>query len=46
MIDRGIYTDLLDHLEKKQITVLTGMRRVGKATLSSSHPPVFRLGGS
>jgi hypothetical protein len=32
MIIRIIYTDLLAHLAKKQITVLTGMRRVGKTT--------------
>jgi len=29
---RAIYTDLLAHLEKKQVTVITGMRRVGKST--------------
>jgi predicted AAA+ superfamily ATPase len=31
--NRAIYTTLLKHLEKKQITVLTGMRRTGKTTL-------------
>jgi predicted AAA+ superfamily ATPase len=31
--NRTIYKSLLDHLEKKQITVLTGMRRTGKTTL-------------
>jgi predicted AAA+ superfamily ATPase len=30
---RTIYKHLLDHLEKKQITVLTGMRGTGKTTL-------------
>jgi len=30
---RTIYPDLLAHLEKKQITVLTGMRRTEKTTL-------------
>jgi predicted AAA+ superfamily ATPase len=29
---RPIYTELLAHLEKKQVTVITGMRRVGKST--------------
>src|ERR1700761_4652643 len=29
---RYIYIDLLAHLEKKQVTVITGMRRVGKST--------------
>lgn len=33
MIERSLYGDLLAHLEKKQITVLTGMRRVGKTTV-------------
>lgn len=31
--NRAIYNTLLKHLEKKQITVLTGMRRTGKTTL-------------
>lgn len=30
---RTIYSALLEHLDKKQITVLTGMRRTGKTTL-------------
>lgn len=30
---RAIFPNLLDHLSKKQITVLTGMRRTGKTTL-------------
>jgi predicted AAA+ superfamily ATPase len=30
---RKIYKDLLDHLEKRQVTLLTGMRRTGKTTL-------------
>lgn len=30
---RTIYSDLIRHLDKKQITVLTGMRRTGKTTL-------------
>jgi predicted AAA+ superfamily ATPase len=30
---RNIYTALIDHLNQKQITVLTGMRRTGKTTL-------------
>ena len=30
---RSIYPALLDHLQQKQITVLTGMRRTGKTTL-------------
>src|SRR3989339_149565 len=30
---RKIYTSLKSHLAKKQITILTGMRRVGKTTL-------------
>lgn len=29
---RTIYTELLAHLQKKQVTVVTGMRRVGKST--------------
>lgn len=32
MKDRLIYADLLQHLKKKQVTVITGMRRVGKST--------------
>lgn len=32
MITRGIYSDLLTHSKKKQVTVITGMRRVGKST--------------
>lgn len=32
MFQRGIYKDLLAHLSKKQVTVITGMRRVGKST--------------
>lgn len=32
-INRKIYPDLKKHLKQKQITVLTGMRRVGKTTL-------------
>jgi len=32
MKQRDIYTDLLDHSKKKQVTVITGMRRVGKST--------------
>ncbi|MEO6686726.1 MAG: ATP-binding protein [Dyadobacter sp.] len=32
MIDRTIFPDLLDHLGKPQVTVITGMRRVGKST--------------
>jgi predicted AAA+ superfamily ATPase len=31
--NRNIYPALLQHLNKKQITVLTGMRRTGKTTL-------------
>jgi predicted AAA+ superfamily ATPase len=31
--NRTIYPSLFDHLGKKQITVLTGMRRTGKTTL-------------
>ena len=30
---RSIYPQLLEHLSKKQITVITGMRRTGKTTL-------------
>ncbi len=29
---RDIYADLLEHSKKKQVTVITGMRRVGKST--------------
>lgn len=32
MFQRDIYTELLAHLSKKQVTVITGMRRVGKST--------------
>lgn len=32
MKKRHIYDSLLDHCKKKQITVITGMRRVGKST--------------
>src|ERR1700744_3026445 len=32
MKERKIYADLLNHSEKKQVTVITGMRRVGKST--------------
>lgn len=32
-IERKIYPDLISHLRKKQITVITGMRRTGKTTL-------------
>jgi len=31
--DRLIYSDLKDHLSKKQITIITGLRRTGKTTL-------------
>jgi len=31
--NRNIYPALSQHLNKKQITVLTGMRRTGKTTL-------------
>jgi len=31
--DRKIYPELKKHLSKKQVTVLTGMRRVGKTTI-------------
>lgn len=31
--NRTIYKELIEHLDKKQITVLTGMRRTGKTTL-------------
>src|SRR5215469_9706548 len=32
MFQRDIYRDLLRHLTQKQVTVITGMRRVGKST--------------
>lgn len=32
MHTRTIYSELTEHLSKKQITVITGMRRVGKST--------------
>lgn len=32
MFYREIYNDILQHLSKKQVTVITGMRRVGKST--------------
>lgn len=32
MKERSIYADLLKHSKKKQVTVITGMRRVGKST--------------
>lgn len=32
MFYREIYDELLQHLSKKQVTVITGMRRVGKST--------------
>jgi predicted AAA+ superfamily ATPase len=32
MYERVIYKSLLDHIPKKQVTVITGMRRVGKST--------------
>ncbi len=32
MKERDIYLDLVDHSKKKQVTVITGMRRVGKST--------------
>jgi len=32
MKKRLIYSDLLDHSAKRQVTVITGMRRVGKST--------------
>jgi predicted AAA+ superfamily ATPase len=32
-IDRLIYSELKNHLSKRQITVLTGLRRTGKTTL-------------
>src|SRR5580658_4469688 len=32
MFQREIYKDLLNHLGNKQVTVITGMRRVGKST--------------
>lgn len=33
VFDRKIYPELKDHLKKKQVTVITGMRRTGKTTL-------------
>jgi len=33
-IERQIYPSLKSHLTKKQITVITGMRRTGKTTLA------------
>ncbi|HDZ59108.1 MAG TPA: ATPase, partial [Ignavibacteriales bacterium] len=32
-IERKIYPKLISHLQKRQITVITGMRRTGKTTL-------------
>ncbi len=32
MIERTLFKDLLEHLSKPQVTVITGMRRVGKST--------------
>jgi hypothetical protein len=32
MFPRLLYSSLVDHLPKKQVTVITGMRRVGKST--------------
>ncbi len=32
MIERSIFSELLIHLAKPQVTVITGMRRVGKST--------------
>ena len=32
MFERDIYKELVAHLPKKQITVITGMRRIGKST--------------
>jgi len=32
MKERFIYSDLVSHSKKKQVTVITGMRRVGKST--------------
>ena len=32
-IERKIFQELKDHLEKRQVTLLTGMRRTGKTTL-------------
>jgi len=32
MVFRPIFSELLEHLSKPQITVITGMRRVGKST--------------
>ncbi len=31
MLIRNIYAQLLNHLPKKQVTAITGMRRVGKS---------------
>ncbi|GAA4406898.1 hypothetical protein GCM10023187_26910 [Nibrella viscosa] len=32
MLPRKIYSALEEHLQQKSVTVLTGMRRVGKST--------------
>ncbi|SDE05220.1 ATP-binding protein [Niabella drilacis] len=32
MFERSIYKELAEHLSKRQVTVITGMRRVGKST--------------
>jgi uncharacterized protein len=32
MIERTIFKELVEHLKKPQVTVITGMRRVGKST--------------
>lgn len=32
MIERNCYKELIGHLKNKQVTVITGMRRVGKST--------------
>ena len=32
-LERKIFSSLEDHIEKKQVTVITGMRRTGKTTL-------------
>jgi len=32
MIERSIYFELFTHLSKKQVTIITGMRRAGKTT--------------
>lgn len=32
MIVRNVYSELINHSKKKQVTVITGMRRVGKST--------------